>query len=52
MTQSQTNFLNKNGILTQRQQNIERFEKWMRERVKNIYAYDYSKMAAAHEHID
>lgn len=52
MTQSQTNFLNKNGIVTQRQMNIDKFEAWMKYKVRNVFAYDNGKMAAAYEHID
>lgn len=52
MNQRQTNFLNQNGIITQRQVNIEKFEAWMKEKVKNIYAWDNGKMTPAYDRID
>lgn len=52
MTQSQTTFLNSNGIVTARQANIERFEHWMKHIVKNVHAYDNGKMTPAYDKID
>jgi hypothetical protein len=54
MTQSQTTFLNSNGILTpsqKRQQNLDRFYDWMR-MVNNVHLADVRQMDAAYQKID
>lgn len=54
MTQSQTNFLNKKGIITtsqKRQQNLDRFYNWLR-MTGNIYIASNEAMEAAYQKID
>lgn len=51
MTQTQTNFLNQNGIQTARQRNIERFDEWMKN-LNNKFYSDDARMEAAYQLID
>lgn len=51
MNTTQTQFLNKNGILTPKQVRQERFIEWMK-KVKNVYSCQPERMAAAMEMVE
>lgn len=51
MTATQTQFLNKNEILTPQQVRQERFIEWMK-KVKNVYFCQPERMAAAMDMVE